>query len=206
MGEDTFRTGLRDEDASRLVKRLVGRPVAGAGEAARSRRNGTVDDGRGVCPGMDDFRYELGVVALRGLKLCPVSRDTVLVLAFHLGRLGTVDGCGTRDTREAGVGVTANPVGLGMDVFRPVKLAAAGGRPEVRRALDTVERLVALPTELSRRLEPPRGVDAPLYPLPLSTTDDAGELPGVSTALPVAGLSMVMMLEIESRRCWPLTI
>jgi hypothetical protein len=30
-------------------------------------------------------------------------------------------------------------------------------------------------------------------------TDDAGELPGVSMALPVAGLSMVRMLEIESR-------
>lgn len=61
---------------------------------------------------------------------------------------------------------------------------------------------VELPTELSRRLEPPRGV---LYPFP-RTTDDAGELPGVSTALPVAGLSIVMILEMESRKCWPFTI
>lgn len=33
-------------------------------------------------------------------------------------------------------------------------------------------------------------------------TEDAGELPGVSMALPVAGLSIVMMLDIESRSCW----
>ena len=34
------------------------------------------------------------------------------------------------------------------------------------------------------------------------TTDDAGELSGVSIALLVAGLSIVMMLDIESRNCW----
>jgi hypothetical protein len=32
--------------------------------------------------------------------------------------------------------------------------------------------------------------------------DDAGELPGVPIALLVAGLSIVMMLDIESRSCW----
>lgn len=61
------------------------------------------------------------------------------------------------------------------------------------------ERAVALPTELSRRLEPPMGVEARLYPLPVMMTDDAGELPGVSMALLVTGLSTVRMLEIESR-------
>ena len=33
------------------------------------------------------------------------------------------------------------------------------------------------------------------------TTDEAGELPGVSMALPVAERSIVMMLEIESLSC-----
>ena len=61
-------------------------------------------------------------------------------------------------------------------------------------------------TELSRRPELPMGVEARLHPLPAMTTDDAGELPGVSMALPVAGLSTVRMLEIESRSWWPLVM
>lgn len=114
--------------------------------------------------------------------------------------------------REAGVGVTevpyegvgdASPAGTGIDDFRPVIVAVGCGRPENRRTLDMVERVEALPTELSRRLEPPIGV---FHPLPLMITDDAGELPGVSITLPVAGLSIVTILEMESRNCWPLTI
>ena len=131
----------------------------------------------------------------------------MLVLRFHLGRLGIGDGCGTRDIRlPEGVGVTAklvfpgvgdvSPDGLGIDDLRPV---TGCGTPENRRTLGMADRAVELPTELSRRLEP-RGVELPLYPLPpLRTTDDAGELPGVSIALPVAGLSIVTMLEMESR-------
>lgn len=57
------------------------------------------------------------------------------MLAFHLGRLGIVEACELRDAlREAGVGVAAmlvfegvgdaSPDGLGIEVFRPVKLAA----------------------------------------------------------------------------------
>lgn len=57
------------------------------------------------------------------------------MLAFHLGRLGIVEACELRDAlREAGVGVTAVPAlddvgdagpdGLGMEDFRPVKVAA----------------------------------------------------------------------------------
>lgn len=93
-----------------------------------------------------------------------------------------------------------------MEDLRPVIVVAGCGTPENRRLIEIDERAVALPTELSRRLELPRGVEAPLYPLPLRTTDDAGELPGVSMALPVAGLSIVMMLEMESRNCCPLRI
>lgn len=137
-----------------------------------------------------------------------MSRSFVLVLPFHLGRLDTVEACEERDIlREAGVGVTAEPVldgvgdpspcGLGIDDFRPVRGAATCVKPEYRRTLDMVDRVVELPTELSRRLEPPNGV---LYPLP-RITEDAGELPGVSMALPVAGLSIVMILEMESRKC-----
>jgi hypothetical protein len=85
-----------------------------------------------------------------------------------------------------------------MEDLRPVKVADACGIPENRRTLDMVERVEALPTELSRRLEPPNGV---FHPLPPIMTDDAGELPGVSITLPVAGLSMVTMLEMESRNC-----
>ena len=81
--------------------------------------------------------------------------------------------------------------------MRPVCEAVTWGRPESRRTLAKVERVAVLPTELSRRLELPMGVDVPFVRI----TDDAGELPGVSMALPVAGLSMVIMLEIESRSC-----
>lgn len=85
-----------------------------------------------------------------------------------------------------------------MEDLRPVKVAAACGIPENRRALDMVERVEALPTELSRRLEPPKGV---FHPFPPIMTDDAGELLGVSITLPVAGLSIVTILEMESRDC-----
>jgi hypothetical protein len=65
-----------------------------------------------------------------------------------------------------------------------------------------------LPTELSRLLEVPiLGVDAPRMPFPdIIMTEDAGELPGVSAVLPVAGLSTVIMLDTESRNCWLLLI
>lgn len=62
-----LRTGLRDEDANRVDKRLADRPALGAGEADMSLRNGTVDEGRGVREGADDLRYPLGVVAPKGL-------------------------------------------------------------------------------------------------------------------------------------------
>ena len=88
---------------------------------------------------------------------------------------------------------------LGIEDFLPLRFELAWGIPENRRTLDMVVR-VADPTELPRLLEFPTGVDAPLRPAPGgSTTDEAGELPGVSTALPVAGLSIVIILEIESR-------
>lgn len=73
VGEETFRPGLRDEDANRLDKRLIERPgpAPGAGEADMSRRNGlgrgTVDDGRGVRAGADAFRYVPGVAEPSGL-------------------------------------------------------------------------------------------------------------------------------------------
>lgn len=62
VGEEALRIGLRDEDASRLDKRLIDRPAPGAGEADMSRWKGTVDDGRGVRDGIEVLRYPLGVV------------------------------------------------------------------------------------------------------------------------------------------------
>jgi hypothetical protein len=166
-----------------------------------SRRKGTVDDGRPYNAGAELFLEVPGVVVLRYPEL--EWRSFKLVLAFQRGRFGMVDGCGICEVlRPAGVGVTG-AVGLGIDDLRPVMVAVTCGKPDSRRTFDMVERVVALPTELSRRLELPMGV---LYPLPLMTTDEAGELPGVSIALPVAGLSIVMILEMESRNCWPLTM
>jgi hypothetical protein len=55
---------------------------------------------------------------------------------------------------------------------------------------------VALPLRLL-----PLGVDGSPLP-PDMTTEDAGELPGVSMALVAADLSMLIMLDIESRSCW----
>lgn len=54
VGDETSRFGLREDDASRLDRRLIGRPglAPGAGDADMSLRNGLrsgiVDDGRGV--------------------------------------------------------------------------------------------------------------------------------------------------------------
>lgn len=92
--------------------------------------------------------------------------------------------------------------GLGIADFLLVAEGVGCGRPENRRTLDMVVR-AALPTELPRRLDvPPIGV---VDPLPERMTDDAGELPGVSGTLLVAGLSNVMILERESRSCWVFT-
>ena len=78
------------------------------------------------------------------------------------------------------------------------------GRPEYRFCFLVVvvaTRDVVL-VELPRRLEAPKdGVDRLALLPPVKTTEDAGELPGVSTTLPVKGLSAVTMLEIESRSC-----
>ena len=83
----------------------------------------------------------------------------------------------------------------------------ACGRLEYRRMFKA-DLAVVLPTELSRLLEVPIfGVDAPRMPFPdIIIIEDVGELPGVSAVLPVAGLSTVIMLDTESRSCWPLLI
>lgn len=216
VGDGIGRPGLRD--ASRLERRLVVLGALGTGDADTSRpiglRNGTVDAGRvdgGRCMrvGREDLRLDVG---LTGRKLCPVSSPLTFVLPFHLGRLLAGGGCGRDAFRVAGVGVVAgvptdgdDSPGLGIDDdFRLLRFELACGMPECRRTLDMVVR-AADPTELPR-LEPPIGVDAPFRPLPDTITDEAGELPGVSATLPVAGLSMVTMLEIESRSCWFLEI
>lgn len=75
------------------------------------------------------------------------------------------------------------------------------GIPEYRFTLDTVL-LVALATELARLLEVPFDEEVLRRPVPgVMTSDEAGELPEVST-LPAAGLSTVRMLEVvESCIC-----
>lgn len=144
----------------------------------------------------------------------------MLVLELQRGRLFSGEGVGRSDVlRPAGVGVAetfgfagdgAVTVGLGIADFLPavvvvvvVVVVAGWGMPENRRVLDMVVRAV-LPTELPRRLDVPIGVLDPLAALPERTTDEAGELPGVSATLLVAGLSNVTMLEMESRKCWGL--
>ena len=136
----------------------------------------------------------------------------MLVLPFHRGRLFNGDGVGRNDVlRDAGVGVVDDCIGddvvteggLGIADFLPVAEGVGCGRPENRRTLDMVVR-AALPTELPRRLDvPPIGV---VDPLRERMTDEAGELLGVSGTLLVAGLSIVTILEMESRSCcWVLT-
>lgn len=66
VGEDMLRTGLREEDANLVDRRLIDRPLLGAGEADMSRRNGSVDAGLGVRTGADALRCPLGVVAPKG--------------------------------------------------------------------------------------------------------------------------------------------
>ena len=138
----------------------------------------------------------------------------MLVLELHRGRLFSGEGVGRSDVlRPAGVGVAgtvgfagdgAVTMGLGIAEFllvAVVEVVVVGwGMPEIRRVLDIVVRAV-LPTELPRRLDVPIGVLDPLAALPERTTDEAGELPGVSATLLVAGLSNVTMLEMESRKC-----
>lgn len=162
------------------------------------------------------FRYGDGVVRVSGLKLWPTSRSFVLALLFHRGRAGAeaVDVLlvvETRRLRAAGDGVVtlAPPdvaegvVGLraarGIDDFLRFVLFSCGF--DDNRRTPNVDRAV-LATELPRRLDPPGfGVVAP-RPGPFRITDDAGELPGVAMALVFAGLSVVMMVQVESRRCW----
>lgn len=200
-----MRSGLRF--VSRLETRLIERAVIGAGETDMSRRNGPigmVDEGREVRPGAEALRG----VGL-GLYTWPTYKSFVLVLLVQRGRLGMGDGAGLTGLRAAGVGVAAPirlgdgavSVGLGRADFLLVSAAVACGMPEYRRILDIVVRAAEL-TELPRRLDVPIGVAEPLRGLAgVITTDDAGELPGVSATLPVRGLSIVMILEIESRRC-----
>lgn len=131
------------------------------------------------------------------------------MLPFQRGRLFSGDDddvvvFGYRELRrEAGVGVfiglgegAVTEGGLGIPDFLLAAVGVGCGRPEKRRTLDMVDR-AALPTELPRRLDEPSGV----LEWADRITDEAGELPGVSDTLFVAGLSMVTMLEMESRSC-----
>lgn len=128
----------------------------GEEEVARLNGLGTGNDeetDREVRPEIGMFcRYVDGGVSL---KLWPVSRSAVLVLAFHRGRLiaGVV---GIRLVRDAGVGVVEEYGGectdsAADDLRLPV---AAVGMPDNRRELAMAERDV-LPTELPRLLDPP---------------------------------------------------
>jgi hypothetical protein len=94
----------------------------------------------------------------------------------------------------------AASAGFGMDDFLLVRVVVAWGNPEYLRTLDTVVRATE-PTELPRLLELPKEAAEPLPLAGVMTTDDGGELPGVSMTLPVVGLSIVTMVEIESRKC-----
>lgn len=73
VGDETSRFGLREDDASRLDRRLIDRPgpAPGAGDADMSLRNGLrngmVDDGRGVRDDAEAWREV--VPGAKGLKL-----------------------------------------------------------------------------------------------------------------------------------------
>lgn len=207
MGDAT-RDGLRD--ARRLDTRLTDRALIGAGDTDISRRYGvmgSVEEGRDVRPWADDLRN--GVWRELDLYL---SKSLVLVLVVHRGLLANAGGrAGVRGTglRAAGVGVAATCfVGevtpsdaLGIADFFAVKVDVTCGNPEYRRTFDMVVRATEL-TELPRRLELLTGVVDRFNAFAgVMMTDEAGELPGVSGTLPVSGLSMVRILEIESRRC-----
>lgn len=182
-----MRPGLRE--AKRLDRRLE---VLGTGDADTSR-GGIVEDGREGRGGPEDLRRD----GDQPLCLCPTSRSVVFVLPFHRGRLsmaGESTGCGV--FRAVGVGDGAVRVVLGMLDCLDFRLDDSCGSPETRRPVDV--RAVE-PTELPRRLEDPNGA-VDLF-AGVIMTDDAGELPGVSTRLPVAGLSIVTTVEMESRRC-----
>jgi hypothetical protein len=187
---DAVRPGLRKP--RRLDIRLADLAVGGTGDVDGSR-GGIVDEGRVPREGAVCLRNE----GVQGLYLCPTSRSLVFVLVFHRGRLsnaGESAGCaGCAGFRAAGVGDGAVSVVLGVALgllgFLPVRLEASCGSPETRRPVDV---RAAEPTELPRRLDLLAGV---------MTTDDAGELPGVSARLPVAGLSIVRTVEMESRIC-----
>lgn len=135
----------------------------------------------------------LGVVRLSGLKLWPMIVSLVLTLEFHLGRpsgLAFIEGRG----RRFPVGVAelclgegdARPVGaaiIDIRVVRPFR----GTLPEPTegilelRARPGCGRLLLL---LDRSLPFFRGVAGSNSRLiPVITTDDAGELPGVSLRL-----------------------
>lgn len=133
------------------------------------------------------------------------------MLKFQRGLLLAGFGAGRADCLEEGLGAVAEDVltdagegcvlrpVLGIDDLRPV---SGCGIPECLHDLEKVFLAVELPTELPRLLEVPKGVDEPFKaPAELMITDEAGELPGVSTALAVTGLSIEIILEMESRSC-----
>lgn len=194
---------MRSEKEARWLVRRPGPIRFGAGEldVARLRGLGMPRESMDAPDrGVGSFRYEEGVVQERGLKWWPTTKSIVLALEFHRGLLltGVAAGlCG----RLAGVGVAVDRRIPGEGEAVLVECAderddfRGCGTPEYR--LLVVGRGAVLPRFL---LEDIPGVDGSGLP-PVMTTDEAGELPGVSTALPVADLSVVMMLEIESLSC-----
>lgn len=150
----------------------------------------------------------LGVVRLSGLKLCPIMVSLVLTLAFQRGRPSSDDTDEDNEGRGSrfcvGVAVSLYP---GEGEARPVdelyvesrEFSGFRGNEQLvtdRRPLPGG--ILDLPPE--RKFLP--GVEGSSPPItPLMTTDEAGELPGVSIMLPKVERSFETMLEIESRNC-----
>lgn len=153
----------------------------------------------------------LGVVRLRGLKLWPMIVSLVFTLEFHLGLpFGFVFIVGRGSRFPVGVAEPclgdgdARPVGAAIIDIRDVR-PFRGTLPEPTegmlelRARPGWGRLLLL---LDRNLPFFRGVaGSNSLLIPVITTDEAGELPGVSLRLPIVDRSFETILEMESRSC-----
>lgn len=132
----------------------------------------------------------------------------VLTLEFHRGRpsltvfervgLGSRLPVGVAESRVDDGEGEARPAGVYVD-NREVN----GLRGKELVVVDLLP-LPGMPLLLFERSLPfLPGVEGSSPPMtPLMTTDDAGELPGVSIILPRVERSFETMLEIESRSCW----
>jgi hypothetical protein len=147
----------------------------------------------------------LGVVSMEGLKLWPVRCSLTTTLEFHRG-LPSVEVSEVRDKRFAAGVVTSRLKADGEDLLAgpPYVDNRPAGPPRTAGAL-AVRFWPGLGKWLSvevRTLRLFKGVEGSSSLLnPVITTEDAGELPGVSFRLAIVDRSFDTRLEMESLNC-----